>query len=36
MNEHLLVGCPRDTVGVVTDNGWTDSKCLCAVIELLC
>lgn len=26
MNEHLLVGCPPGTVGVVTDSGWTDSK----------
>ena len=26
MNEHLLIGCPPGTVGVVTDNGWTDSK----------
>ena len=26
MKEHLLVGCPPGTVGVVTDNGWTDSK----------
>jgi len=26
MNEHLLVGCPPGTVGVVTDSGWTHSK----------
>ena len=26
MIEHLLVGCPPGTLGVVTDSGWTDSK----------
>ena len=26
MNEHLLVGCPPGTLGVVTDSGWTDSR----------
>ena len=25
-NDHLLVGCPPGSVGVVTDSGWTDSK----------
>ena len=33
MNEHLLVGCPPGTVGVVTDSGLADSKVFVHFVE---